>query len=142
MSTEERTRFDAVADGSMSLPINETVGFELEESSRPQESITFGWTVTPEYCNTSGNAQGGILAAFADTVLGAACSAYLPENRYPALAEMKISIFRPAPAGTRLTATGRIVKPGRRVMFSEAEIKDEDGRLVARASGTAVPAEA
>ena len=141
MSTEERTRFDAVADGTMSLPINETVGFELEDSNRPKESITFGWTVTPEYCNTSGNAQGGILAAFADAVLGAACSAYLPEDRYPALAEMKISIFRPAPAGTRLTATGTIVKPGRRVMFSEAEIKDGNGRLIARASGTAVPAE-
>jgi uncharacterized protein (TIGR00369 family) len=118
------------------------MGFKLEDASRPQESIAFVWTVTPEYCNTSGNAQGGILAAFADTALGAACAAFLPADRYPALAEMKISVFRPAPAGTRLTATGRIVKPGRRVMFSEAEIKDSDGRLVARASGTAVPTEA
>ena len=140
MSPEERTRLDAVIDGSVSLPANETMGFELEKHSNPRESITFGWTVPPEYCNTSGNAQGGILAAFADAALGAACAAYLPEDQYPALAEMKISIFRPASSGERLIATGRMVKPGRRVMFSEAEIKDADGRLIARASGTAVPA--
>ena len=141
MSPTERTRFDAIAEGSVSLPINETMGFELEEHDNPQESITFGWTIPSEYCNTAGNVQGGMLAAFADTALGAACSAYLPEDRYPALAEMKISIFRPAPAGSRLTATGRMVKPGKRVMFTEAEIKDAGGRLIARASGTAVPAE-
>ena len=69
-------------------------------------------------------------------------SAYLPEDRYPALAEMKISIFRPAPAGAQLTGTGRVVKPGRRLLFSEAEITDAEGRLIAKASGTAVPADA
>ena len=125
----------------MSLPINDTMGFELEEHANPKESITFGWTVPSEYCNTAGNLQGGMLAAFADTALGAACSAYLPEDRYPALAEMKISIFRPALEGSRLTVTGRMVKPGKRVMFTAAEIKDSDGRLIAKASGTAVPAE-
>ena len=142
MTSNERTRLDAVADGTISLPTNKTMGFELEESDDPKESITFTWTVPNEYCNTNGNVQGGVLASFADAALGAAVAAYLPEDQYPALAEMKISIFRPAPAGTRLTATGRIVKPGKRVMFSEAEIKDADGKLIARASGTAVPAEA
>ena len=141
MSSQERTRLDAVVDGSVSLPTNQTMGFELEDTSDPKESITFSWTVPPEYCNTSGNVQGGVLASFADAALGAACAAYLPEDRYPALAEMKISIFRPAPEGTRLTATGRIVKPGKRVMFSEAEIKNAEGKLIAKATGTAVPAE-
>ena len=141
MSSTERTRFEAIAEGSVSVPVNDTMGFELEEHDNPKESITFGWTVPPEYCNTAGNLQGGMLAAFADTALGAACSAYLSEDRYPALAEMKISIFRPASEGSRLTATGRMVKPGKRVMFTEAEIKDSEGRLIAKASGTAIPAE-
>ena len=137
----ERTRFDAIVDGSERLPINDTMGFELQPASNPQESISFIWTVPKEYCNTTGNVQGGILAAFADAVLGAASAAHLPAERYPALAEMKISIFRPASAGTKLTGTGRVVKPGKRLLFSEAEITDADGRVVARASGTAVPAD-
>ena len=137
----ERTRFDAIVDGSERLPVNDTMGFELQPAPNPQESISFTWTVSSEYCNTTGNVQGGILAAFADAVLGAASAAHLPAARYPALAEMKISIFRPAPAGTELTGTGRVVKPGKRLLFSEAEITDADGKVIARASGTAVPAD-
>ena len=137
----ERTRYDAIADSSQRVPINETMGFVLQEVSDPQEAVVFTWKIPPEYCNTAGNVQGGILAAFADSVLGAAVSAHLPADRYPALAEMKISIFRPAPAGAELTGRGRVVKPGKRVLFSEAEVTDEDGRLIAKASGTAVPAE-
>ena len=137
----ERTRFDAIVDGTERLPINDTMGFELQPSPNPQESISFTWTVPKEYCNTTGNVQGGILAAFADAVLGAASAAHLPAERYPALAEMKISILRPAPAGTELTGTGRVVKPGKRLLFSEAEITDADGDVIARASGTAVPAD-
>jgi acyl-coenzyme A thioesterase PaaI-like protein len=34
------------------------------------------------------------------------------------------------------------VKSGRRVLFAEAEVKDEEGRLIARASGTEIPAPA
>ena len=137
----ERTRFDAIVDGTERLPINDTMGFELQPAPNPQESISFTWTVPKEYCNTTGTVQGGILAAFADAVLGAASAAHLPADRYPALAEMKISIFRPAPAGTELTGTGRVVKPGKRLLFSEAEIIDADDRVIARASGTAVPAD-
>ena len=126
----------------MRIPVNERMGFSVEDSSDPRASITFTWIVSEEYSNTAGNIQGGVLAAFADSVLGAATSAHLPEDRYPALAEMKISIFRPSPVGTKLTGKGYVVKSGKRVLFVEAEITDDDGKLVARASGTEIPAEA
>ena len=138
----ERTRWDAIADGTVRIPVNERMGFSVEDSSDPRASITFTWIVSEEYSNTAGNIQGGVLAAFADSVLGAATSAHLPEDRYPALAEMKISIFRPSPVGTKLTGKGYVVKSGKRVLFVEAEITDDDGKLVARASGTEIPAEA
>ena len=128
-------------DGSVTIPVNDHLGFRLEDATNPKEKITFSWKVPSELCNSSGNLQGGMLAAFADSLLGAATAPYLPHDRYPALAEMKISIFRPAPEGTELTGTGYIVKAGKRVMFAEAEIKDSDGRLIARASGTEIPAE-
>ena len=136
----ERTRLDAVLDGSESLPVNDHLGFEFEETPDARSQVRLTWTVPQELCNTVGNLQGGMLAAFADAVLGAAVAAHLPADRYPALAEMKISIFRPAPAGTGLTGVGRVLKPGKRLLFSEAEVTDEDGRLIAKASGTAVPA--
>lgn len=82
------------------------------------------------------------MAAFADAVLGGAAAAHLPEDQYPALAEMKLSIFRPAPAGTKLIGTGTILKRGKRVLFAEAEITDGDGRLIGKASATEIPADA
>ncbi|MGH2820182.1 MAG: PaaI family thioesterase, partial [Actinomycetota bacterium] len=98
--------------------------------------------VPAELCNSAGNLQGGVLAAFADALLGAATSAHLPEDVYPALAEMKISIFRPARRGATLRGDGYVVKPGKRVLFAEAEVTDSDGNLIARASGTEIPAPA
>jgi uncharacterized protein (TIGR00369 family) len=84
-----------------------------------------------------------MLAAFADAVLGAVAASALPEDHYPVLAEMKIQILRPAPAGARLRATGRVVKAGRRVCFTEAEITDTStGKLVAKATGTGLSAPA
>lgn len=137
----ETSRWDAIVDGTLPIPANDTLGFEIVHSPDPTERVTFTWTVPSEYTNSAGGIQGGILAAFADALLGGASAAYLPLERYPALAEMKISIFRPVPAGTQLTGAGYVVKAGRRVIFAEAEITDADGRLIAKASGTEIPAD-
>jgi uncharacterized protein (TIGR00369 family) len=133
----ERTRFDALRDGSMSIPVNDHLGFRIEDGTT--DEVRFSWTVPEDLCNSAGALQGGMLAAFADAVLGGAAALYLDPETYPALAEMKISIFRPVPAGTDLTGVGRILKAGRRVLFVEAEIFDPDRRLVAKASGTEIP---
>ena len=135
-----RTRWDAVRDGDVRMPVNETLGFELDRSA---DGVAYDWTVPAEYCHGAGNLQGGMLAALADAVLGGVASTVLPEDRYPVLADMHLSILRPAPEGARLRATGRVVKAGRRVIFTEAEVTDTStGKLVAKASGTALAAEA
>ena len=136
----ERTRWDAIVDGSVAIPVNQELGFTIEPTSTPEVEVTYTWTVPSALCNSAGNLQGGMLAAFADALLGGATSAHLPADRYPALAEMKISIMRPAPAGSTLTGKGRVLKPGSRVLFAEAEIAGEDGKLIAKASGTEIPA--
>ena len=137
-----RTRWDTVNDGSVDVPANRTLGFVVEESPTPTESISMSWIVPEELCNSAGNLQGGVLAAFIDALLGGAAAAHLPEDKYPALAEMKVSIFRPAPAGSRLRGEGRVLKAGTRVLFVEAEVTGSDGKLIAKASGTEIPAEA
>ncbi len=125
--------------GDVRMPVNETLGFELDRSA---DGVAYDWTVPPEYCHGAGNLQGGMLAAFADAVLGSVAATELPEDQYPVLAEMKISILRPAPAGTLLVGDGYVLKRGQRVIFAEAEITDEDGTLIAKASGTEIPAKA
>lgn len=136
----DKTRWDLVyRDGEALPPVNLTLGFAPDRVDRAQQEVSFTWKVPPEYCNSAGNLQGGILATFADTLLGGATAAHLPADEYPALAEMKISIFRPAPAGSTITGKGRVLKRGRRVVFAEAEVFDESGELIAKASGTEIP---
>jgi uncharacterized protein (TIGR00369 family) len=133
------TRWEAFEQGRVKMPVNETLGFRPVPVDDPTNEIAFTWEVPSELCNSAGQLQGGMLAAFADAVLGASSAAHLPEDRYPSLAEMKLSILRPSPAGASLTARGRVIKAGKRILFTEVEITNEDGELVAKASGTAVP---
>jgi uncharacterized protein (TIGR00369 family) len=135
----DRSRWDAMVDGSVSLPVNDAMGFTVVPTDDPNESISFTWKVPREYCNSVGNLQGGVLAAFADCLLGGATSAHLGDDHYPALAEMKLSIFRPASAGATLNGTGYVLKRGTRIIFVEAEIRDEHDALIAKASGTEIP---
>lgn len=51
---------------------------------------------------------------------------------------MKTSFLRPAMPG-RLRGVGRVVKWGRTICFTEGELYDAENRLVAKASGTAMP---
>ena len=137
----ERTRWDAIRDGIIDVPANRTLGFEIVDHGDPTEHVAINWKVPTELCNSAGNIQGGILGAFLDALLGSATAAYIPETHYPALAEMKISIYRPAPAGAELFGKGYIVKAGKRVLFAEAEVRNDAGELIAKASGTEIPIE-
>ena len=135
-----RTRWDAQQDGTVDIPVNRELGVDVGPIDDPAREIVYTWSVPAELCNSAGNVQGGVLAAFADSLLGGASAAHLPADEYPALAEMKISIMRPAAGGTTLTGKGRVLRKGRRVLFAEAEVYDADGKLVAKASGTEIPA--
>jgi uncharacterized protein (TIGR00369 family) len=52
--------------------------------------------------------------------------------------ELKINFIRPAVEG-RLQAVGRVVEMRQTLLFGEADVFDEQGRLVARASSTCMP---
>ena len=56
----------------------------------------------------------------------------------PPTAEMKTSFFRPGMPG-RIKGVGKVVRWGSRVAFTEGELFDAEGRLLAKATGTAIP---
>ncbi|MCD7915100.1 MAG: PaaI family thioesterase [Tannerellaceae bacterium] len=82
----------------------------------------------------SGVSHGRVLAALADTIAGFAAYTMTPLDRDVLTAEMKISFLRAA-WGKELIAKGYVIKPGRKVHFSECEIYCDE-KLVAKASGT------
>ncbi len=97
------------------------------------------WRVTADerFANPVGIVQGGFLAAFADSSMGAAAVTFVQGRKvFASNAEMKISFLAPVPTGTTLTCAAEIVSGGSRVAFAEASIVSEEGRVVARASST------
>lgn len=97
------------------------------------------WRVTADerFANPVGIVQGGFLAAFADSSMGAAAVTFVQGRKvFASNAEMKISFLAPVPTGATLTCAAEIVSGGFRVAFAEASIVSEDGRVVARASST------
>lgn len=102
----------------------------------PGETV---WTMTVDerFCNPVGVMQGGFLAAFVDSAMGAS-SITAAEGRkiFSANAELKISFFRPVPMNALITCTATAVSSGSRVNFVEADVHGEDGKLLARATST------
>jgi uncharacterized protein (TIGR00369 family) len=89
------------------------------------------------FANPAGIIQGGFLAAFADSAMGAASVTHNREAKvFSANVELKISFLAAAQVGTMLTCTARVISGGSRATFVEADVVDDGGRLVAKASST------
>ncbi len=92
--------------------------------------------VTPRIARVGGMVCGQAMGALADTAMVLACAAQLGEFRPVATTNLETRFLRAA-RGEVLRCTARIVKPGRALLFAEAELADPaEGKPVARASAT------
>jgi len=85
--------------------------------------------------NPAGWLHGGYLCSIADTAMGMAHHASLPEGMRGVTVEMKINFLRPFHSG-RLRASARMIKAGKTLSLLESDITDSEGRLVAWACST------
>jgi uncharacterized protein (TIGR00369 family) len=113
-----------------------TLGMVCQDKSEPGRTV---WRMTADerFANPAGVLQGGFLAAFCDSSMGAAAVTYAGDRKVSAAnAEMKVSFLSPVAVGAVLTCTAEVVSGGKRTAFVEASVTDGDGMLVARASST------
>jgi len=80
-----------------------------------------------------GGLHGGILCDLTDAAMGIAYASTLAEVETIATGELKINFLRPVKEG-RLIAHRWVVSGGHTLGYTEAEVRDNDGRLVAKAS--------
>ena len=91
--------------------------------------------LTPNHMSRANRVHGGVLFTLLDTALGGAVVSALPEGKGCATLEMKINYFRPIQHG-RVVAEGRLVNRSRHTAYAEGEVVNEDGKVLAKASGT------
>jgi acyl-CoA thioesterase len=90
----------------------------------------------PEYQNFNGMTFGGIIMAVTDQAF-----AYATNSLFrPSIASQFNMHFVAGPGvSDELTAECRVVKSGKRVGISEMTVTNQDGKLIAKATGTTIP---
>jgi uncharacterized protein (TIGR00369 family) len=94
--------------------------------------------LAPRHLQHTGVVHAGVIGALADHTMGAAAQTMAPAGHWVLTAEFKVSLLR-AGRGQRIECVATVVKPGRQLSFTEAQVFAVDGAtrtLVATASAT------
>lgn len=113
------------------VPFLDLVGVKGERCDRGNSLVTL--QVRPEIGNTVGDAHGGAIATLLDAAMASAAHSLHPEQGVVTVS-MTLNYLR---AGRGLLrARGKVRQAGRSLLFCEAEVEDEAGKLIATATGT------
>jgi uncharacterized protein (TIGR00369 family) len=116
----------------------ETLGARISEAEPGR--VVLELEAGPRHRHGGGVVQGGVITQIADAAMGMSLATLQEDGLWNTTIELKINFIRPVVSG-RLRAVGRVVEMKQTLMFSEADVLDDQDRLVARASSTclAVP---
>jgi uncharacterized protein (TIGR00369 family) len=129
-----------VPDQRIQVPPNceLTLGMTCVDKSEPGRTV---WRMRADerFANPAGIVQGGFVGAMADSAMGSATVTFARASGrkvFSSNVEMKTSFLAPVRVGALLECTASVVSGGSRVAFVEAEVVDDRGTMVARASST------
>ncbi|KAE9627341.1 PaaI family thioesterase [Parasedimentitalea maritima] len=117
----------------------QTLGAEIDEVGEGKVVITA--PILPSSRQQHDVAHAALSFAIGDTAAGYAALTKMPDDQEVMTAEIKINLLAPG-AGDYLRATGRVIKPGRRLVVVTAEVHAITGaseKLIAILQGTMVP---
>ena len=114
----------------------ETLGARIAESEPGR--VVLELEAGPKHRHGGGVVQGGVITQIADAAMGMSLATLQEDGVWNTTIELKINFLQPVVEG-RLRAVGRVVEMKQTLLFSEADVLDEKGRLVARASSTCMP---
>ena len=114
------------------------VDLGVEPTAVQDGRVTTTLAILPRFMQHTGQVHAGVMATLADHTMGAAAQTTAAAGYLAITAELKTSLLRPG-RGDRLVCEGHVIKPGRNLCFTEAEIYAEVGGhrvLVLKASAT------
>jgi len=115
-----------------------TIGARITEAEPGR--VVLELIAGPEHRHGGGVVQGGVITQIADAAMGMSVATLQENGIWNTTIELKINFLRPVREG-RLRAVGKAIEIKQSLLFSEADVLDERGRIVAHASSTcmAVP---
>jgi len=121
------------AESASLFPLAEFLGMTVETTGTGTGRATVA--IDDRHHNPNAVAHGGVVFTMVDTSMGAATMSVLDAGHYCSTIEIQVRYLRPVLHGTLVVET-QIVKPGRRIVHLESRATDEQGRLVATATGS------
>lgn len=132
MIEERRIDLEKLKKVNNASPFQTLTGIQIVEVSPGVARVVM--PVERKHLHAGGVVHGGVIASVIDTAIAFALIALIDAVEVASI-ELKVNYIAPVRDG-ELTAEGKIVHSGRRIAVGEAEVKDEGGKLVARAMGT------
>ena len=114
-------------------PVGRLLGFVLKDVE-PGRAV-FEMEADERHHNPMGTLHGGIYCDLADAAMGYAYAATLAEGEAFTTIELKINFLRAVRKAT-LAAEASVVKAGSTVGYVECDVKDNVGKLLAKAAST------
>jgi uncharacterized protein (TIGR00369 family) len=106
------------------------------ELLNPGEVIYY-LTINESHLATPMAAHGGCISALIDATMGVGALSLVAENfSVVSTLELKVSFLESIREGDKLIAKSIITRKGRKIIFVEAEVKNQNEKLVAKGSGT------
>jgi uncharacterized protein (TIGR00369 family) len=114
------------------VPLYIHLGFELDALDDGRSQVRLGFQ--PHLGNSRGEVHGGTVAAIVDAAMSQAVRSLVDMEMGVATMTMNLSYL--APAKGEIICRGSVIKRGRSIMFTEAEVIGEDGETACRATAS------
>jgi uncharacterized protein (TIGR00369 family) len=124
-----------VLDRFPTPPCAVLLGLDILEADKASGRVRIRFTARSEFCNASGNVQGGFLAAMLDDTIGPAVLIATDARTLPVTIALNVAYLAPAKPGV-IVGTATVRKLGKTIGHIEASLEDERGAELARAAAS------
>ena len=113
------------------------LGVELEHVEKG--SVSLSCRKREDFLQQQGLIHAGVVTTIGDVACGYTALSMMPEGYEVLSVEFKVNMLRP-PLAEKMVATGHIVKAGRKLIITEAEVVDDaTGKMIAKMTATMIP---
>jgi uncharacterized protein (TIGR00369 family) len=117
------------------MPVIDAVGARFTEYGEGWAAAV--WVPTDMACNPAGGVQAGVYAVLLDAAMNFAINASLEgKDRTRGTLEMKTDCLKGASKGDALTVRGQVSRMTKLIAFTDGQVLNAAGDLIARATGT------
>ncbi len=127
----DNSLFSAIINTNQACPFHNHMDIRIKKLELGQ--ATLETYINKRHINPQNIAHGGVAYSLADTAMGMAIRTL---NRYGLTIEMNINYIKPIYKDNILTAVGKVLELGKKIIIVQAYLSNQDDELIGVARGT------